>query len=1145
MRASFSNCRPTSARRAGLKKYAAHSLVAWITLPGWLWSASGADHPPDSLEFFEKRIRPVLSEQCYRCHSEKAEKLKGGLHLDSREDLLKGGDTGPAIVPGDVENSLLITTVRWKDKDLAMPPKKPLPPDQLADLEAWVKAGAPWPKNDGPKSAKKESFNIQKRKVEHWCWASPSAHSVPTVNAAQWRQSPIDPFILSKLQAQGLKPANEADRPTLIRRATFDITGLPPTPAEVDAFVADKSPDAFSRVIDRLLGSPHFGERWGRHWLDLVRFAETRGHEFDPAIPNAWQYRDYVIRALNADIPYNQFAMEHIAGDLIPPRIDPRSGANESILGTGFWMLGEEVHSPVEIRQDEVERMDNRLDVMGKTFLGLTISCARCHDHKFDAISHKDYYALSGFLISSGYRQARFETLESHTQLGRELETLRNSSRPALLKATHRALKPGLGRMSKNLLAAADSLHGTPADTAAHTHQTELADTQRWIAELGAANKDQKHPLFLFAKLASEKGMDTPDKFSARLKALLRPATAVALRPPLPAESVVIDYAKLDTRHWLQDGVSFGSQPVPVGAPLFETAGNSAFLGINTRAAAVRDRFWKSLAIKNSQRDTGKLGQWDRSEQTLRTPDFNLKSKGLWYLVKGSGRAYAAVNSHLIIQGPLHGRLLFEWKAKEPGWHWQHHALETYHGHRLHVEFSPIPNEDLSIAMVVQADESPAAPPSFNPLLLKALENQTSLAGAATALEKLFGDVADQVGSDALAEAPSATDRAEIADWILRNAPVLVPAGSPQAQELAGAEAEFIRKQKALSGRIRSDSQTAPAAFDGSGVDEFLLVRGQSKSPGAQIPRRFLEAIAGPEPMKIKSGSGRRELAQEITAATNPLFARVMVNRVWHHLFGKGIVPTVDNFGVLGQKPSHPELLDFLALRFAGEHRWSLKTLIRELMLSRAYQMSSQPSDFAAEQADPENLLLHRMNVRRLEGEAIRDAVLAVSGRFNPKVGGPSVPVHLTSFMEGRGAPKEKGPLDGDGRRSIYTIVRRNFLPPMMLAFDTPIPFNTMGRRNISNVPAQALILMNDPFIVEQAGVWAKKHAGLADPRARISALYRDAFGRPPAAEEVVSAEEFLRTQAQLYQTEDPQNQKLWADLCHVLLNTKEFIYLN
>lgn len=1145
MQAPLTSLRKLSADRPPFRKHLAPRLLALIGLPGSLWSASGADHSPESLEFFEKRIRPVLSEQCYRCHSEKAEKLKGGLHLDSREDLLKGGDTGPAIVPGDVENSLLITTVRWKDKDLAMPPKKPLPPEQLADLEAWIKAGAPWPKEEGAKSAKKETFSIQKRKTEHWCWAAPAALPPPTVSAAPWQKSPIDPFIFSKLEAQGLQPAGEADRPTMIRRATFDITGLPPTPAEVDAFVADQSPDAFSRVVDRLLASPHFGERWGRHWLDLVRFAETRGHEFDPAIPNARHYRDYVIRALNADVPYNQFAMEHLAGDLTPPRLDPKSGANESILGTGFWMLGEEVHSPVEIRQDEVERMDNRLDVMGKTFLGLTISCARCHDHKFDAISQRDYYAISGFLISSGYRQARFESLEAHKQLGRELETLRNSERPALLKAATRALQPGLGRMSKTLLAAGDALRGAPPEAAAQNHQADPGETRQWFAELSDANKDPKHPLSLFAKLASEKDLDTPEKFSARLETLLAAATGAPSPAAIPAESVVVDYAKLDPHHWLQDGLSFGSQPVPAGAPLFDASGNGVFLGINTRGAAVRDGFWRDLAVKDSERDEGRLGQWERGEQTLRTPDFTLKGKGLWYLVKGSGRAYAAVNSHLIIQGPLHSKLLFEWKTSEPGWHWQHQALETYQGHRLHVEFSPVPNGDLSIAMVVQSDERPPLPPPFNPLIVKALGNQTSLASAAAALEKTFQEAAGQLGAAAIAQAPGAEERAEIADWLLRKAPLFAPQNSPESRALADAGGGFIAKQKALSARVRPHSQTAPAAFDGSGVDEFLLVRGQSKSPGAQIPRRFLEAIAGPEPMRIKSGSGRLELAQQITAASNPLFARVMVNRVWHHLFGKGIVPTVDNFGVLGIKPSHPELLDFLALRFAGENRWSLKSLIRELMLSRAYRMSSQPNDLAAEQADPENLLLHRMNVRRLEGEAIRDAVLVVSGRFNPQVGGPSVPVHLTSFMEGRGAPKEKGPLDGDGRRSIYTIVRRNFLPPMMLAFDTPIPFNTMGRRNISNVPAQALILMNDPFIVEQARVWAKKHAALADARQRISALYRDAFGRLPTPEETASAQEFIRDQAKLYQIQDPSDEKPWADLCHVLFNTKEFIYLN
>jgi hypothetical protein len=277
---------------------------------------------------------------------------------------------------------------------------------------------------------------------------------------------------------------------------------------------------------------------------------------------------------------------------------------------------------------------------------------------------------------------------------------------------------------------------------------------------------------------------------------------------------------------------------------------------------------------------------------------------------------------------------------------------------------------------------------------------------------------------------------------------------------------------------------------------------------------------------------------------SNPLTARVMVNRVWHHLFGRGIVPTVDNFGVLGQVPSHPELLDFLARRFVHDQGWSVKALIRELVLSQTYQMSSRPTDEFAEQTDPENVLLHRMNVRRLEGEAIRDAILSVSGRLQPSIGGPSVPVYLTPFMEGRGRPGSSGPLDGDGRRSLYMAVRRNFLPPMMLAFDAPIPFNSMGRRNISNVPAQALILMNDPFVVEEAARWAKREMVRQDAAERVQEMYHEAFSRPADETELSAAGEFIRDQAKRYGLSAP-DEKVWADFAHVLFNVKEFIYLN
>jgi hypothetical protein len=546
-----------------------------------------------------------------------------------------------------------------------------------------------------------------------------------------------------------------------------------------------------------------------------------------------------------------------------------------------------------------------------------------------------------------------------------------------------------------------------------------------------------------------------------------------------------------------------------------------------------------------------------------------LASESLWYLVRGSGRAYAVVDSHLIINGPLHGALLNQWAAADDRWHWVEHRLPAYAGHRLHVEFSPVGGGELAIAMVVQAAEMPPMPGAPNALLLSAFQDigVNSPEAVARATQRAFAHACERMDQDELGAAGAghliaaggdqltsvgarqlanemAHGSVELADWMIRHIDLFAPAGSPARKQLLETAEPFIAAQNDIAARVPAGSHTAPAMFDGSGVNEFVLVRGQAKTPGPLVPRRFLEAIAGSDQPEINHGSGRLELARRIVDPSNPLVSRVIVNRVWHHLFGRGIVPTVDNFGVLGQPPSHRELLDYLALHFMRDQGWSLKKLIREIVLSRAYQMSSQPADAVAEQSDPDNLLLHRMNLRRLEGEAIRDAILAVSGRLDPKLGGPSVPVHLTEFMEGRGKPAQ-GPLDGDGRRSIYIAVRRNFLQPMMLAFDTPIPFNCMGRRNISNVPSQALILMNDPFVVEQAKVWVRRLPRDAAPAQRVRQMYLAAFGRPPEESELADAVTFLREQGGLYASDEPGDERVWADFAHVLFNVKEFIYLN
>jgi hypothetical protein len=442
------------------------------------------------------------------------------------------------------------------------------------------------------------------------------------------------------------------------------------------------------------------------------------------------------------------------------------------------------------------------------------------------------------------------------------------------------------------------------------------------------------------------------------------------------------------------------------------------------------------------------------------------------------------VDEHSLIAGPLHGSLVMDFPAGS-GFRWVTHDLTPYRGQHTHVEFTPAKGSDFAVAMVVQGS---AAPPVPAPDADAVAANQ--------GLDQEDADVKRTI-------------------------------------------AEYLAARERVVKNIRPTSRLAPAIWEGTGVDEAVFVRGSPKAPGERVPRRFLEALTGTAPITTGPGSGRLELARAITdPARNPFAARVAVN----HLFGRGLVASVDNFGVLGEAPTHPELLDYLAARFLRDG-WSMKRLIRELVLSSSYAMASSASP-AAEQADPQDLLLHRMRLRRLEGESIRDAMLAVTGRLDRAQFGPSIPVHLTPFLEGRGRPGKSGPLDGAGRRSVYQSVYRNFLNPFLQAFDTPIPFSTVGRRQVSNVPAQALILMNDPFVHEQAEVWATgvlTRPGTTEER--IRRMYVAAFGRPPAADELAACRRFLREQAARYRT-TAADVKPWTDLAHTLFNAKDFIYL-
>jgi hypothetical protein len=1130
-----------------------------LIVAGCTFLAPAAD--PAAVEFFEKKVRPVLAENCFKCHG--GGKKKGSLALDSRAGLLQGGDKGPAIVPGKPEESRLIEAIGYKNAELQMPPRGKLPEAVVRDLTAWVRMGAPWPAEQRPGVvADKSGIDIEKRKTEHWAWKPLRAPSLPAVKARGWPQCDVDRFVLAKLEEKGLSPAQPAERRTWLRRVSFDLIGLPPTPGEIEAFLEDESAEAAVRVVDRLLASPHFGERWGRHWLDLVRYAESRGHEYDYLLPNAWQYRDYVLRAFNADLPYDQFIVEHLAGDLLDkPRLHRTQGFNESILATAFWFLGEELHSPVDVALDEADRFDNRLDVFGKAFLGLTVACARCHDHKFDAISTRDYYSLYGFLQSGTYRQVRFDTCEHEKRLAAELDRLRSHGRKEVLRSLVEDMRPVARRLAEYVLAAQEAISAEPSSSTedperlnkrlaqlASQHHLDATVLGRWVAHLVKAAEDPEDPFHVFARPEVAKPLvESWKRRHAEAEAALTKA------------EIVIDYARSRPEDWITDGGAFGVRPVHVGMLRLSGTPQRPEVRVATQAAAESDRAWPALRVPpGTENEPGALARMTRAGRTLCTPSFVVGPGKVFFLARGTGQVYASVCSHVLIEGPLHGNLVDSVQTK--GWQWVGLDLTRYKGYRAHLEFTAREGAEFAVAKVVQAEKVPALvePPTLALLPLVTGQADKQAQGAsegdpaclvhmtglcqitpsardlAVRYERMLSDLLDRLATDRI-DTPS---DARLADWVVQRPELFGAEGA-----LAKSAGALLERQSRLLANLPMQSRLALAILDCNGVDGRVFIRGSAKAPGDVVPRRFLEALAGPTRLSTRKGSGRLELAQQITdPARNPFLPRVLVNRVWHHLFGRGIVGSVDNFGVLGEPPTHPELLDHLADQFVRQG-WSIKSLIRTLALSSIYRMSCKPCPEAGA-IDPQNLLLHHLRMRRLEGEAIRDALLSVSGRLDCQMFGPPVSVYLNDFQTGRGRPTP-GPLDGDGRRSVYLSVRRNFLSSLLLTFDTPIPFSTVGRRSVSNVPAQALILMNDPFIHQQAEVWARRT--LAEPGTcgdRIRKMYTRAFGRDPTEIEHAICQDFLKAQsAQLGPA--PNALAVWTDLAHALINTKEFLFLH
>lgn len=974
-----------------------------------------------------------------------------------------------------------------------------------------------------------ESFDLASRKERlPWIWQVPTRQTVPTPKNSP-ASTDVDRFLRARLDAVGIQPAPPTDDRTWLRRVHFALVGLPPSPETVRAFLDDSSAAKRERIVDALLQSPHFGERWARHWMDLVRYAESRGHESDFLIPNAWQYRDYLIRAFNDDVPYDRFVAEHVAGDLIPPRTQPVTGANESVLGTGWAFLGEEVHSPVDIRQDECERVDNKVDVLSKTFLGLTVACARCHDHKFDAISQRDYYALSGFILGSSYRQVRFETMEQHHRAAADLETLRSQARGPIAASVAETLQPGLASLTNTFMAIREVVQGGSLNDVARVHGLPVATLGAWTNQWQSAAGNPNHPLHA---IASRYGA-TPTAPGQAIAANGTTSTVSSAFPP--SARVIADFTAPGRTPWKTDGPGFGMRPLSAGDLVLGTNAFRPIVRVMAYGAASRDAFWNRLSLEpGNEAEAGSHAATARSGRMLRTPTVELTSGRLHYLIRGKTRVYAGVDSHIMVAGPLHGGLVAGFDGgREPTW--VTHDLTQYAGHRAHLEFAPDGDGDLDLLMVVESPEKP----TFRPVAPWQPHFNTATASfedVVTALAADLGEASRRLAAGTLSEAPRF---ASLADWLVQNIALF---GDPRPSEAAD---RYLRDVETFARSIPWSSRTAISWMDGTGVDEHLLIRGKPTRPGEVAPRS-LPAAFDAAAVQDSASSGRGALARQLTDPSNPLVARVMVNRLWQHLFGRGIVATPDNFGYLGERPTHPELLDHLAWVFVHEDGWSVKRMIRRLVLTDTFAQSSRAATGRAAEIDPGNTLLHRMPIRRLEGEAIRDTILVVSGRFDARLGGPPVPVHLTEFIIGRGRPDRSGPLDGEGRRSIYTAVPRNFLPTMMVAFDLPTPFSTVGRRNTTNVPGQPLVLMNDPFLHQQARFWAGRllrTLPTANDEGRLNWMFETAYARPPSTEESVACLESLAELRSLHTSRADLD--VWTDLGHALFNANEFIYLN
>lgn len=944
-----------------------------------------ADDPsPADLDHFEKKIRPLLVQHCHECHGP-AGTAEGNLRLDGQSNWLKGGDTGPAIVPGKPDDSSLIKAIRYGG-DIEMPPTGKLPPEVIKTFEEWVARGARAPKGEGAVVSKRV-IDIDKGR-DFWSYKPVTSPSPLEVKNQTWAKVPLDDFILAKLEQADLTPSPEASREVLARRLYFDLWGLPPTPEQIDAFVNDESPEAYEKLVDQLLDSKHFGERFGRHWLDIARFGESltlRGF----VLPNAWRYRDYVIGAFNRDLPYDQFVRQQLAGDLLLDEVPSGDIAEKRrrAVALTFLTLGNNNLEEQDKKQLDMDVVDEQLDVLSKAFLAQTITCARCHDHKFDPIPTKDYYALAGILRST--------QLLEHENVSKWIEA-------PLVMSTAEAIV-----VEKN--------------------ERLLAENEKQLAELQLRIGELKSEL---------------------------PEVADAKKVVAPSElpGIVVD----DTQA-KKVGLWQSSQSV------------KPYIGegyLHDQDAAKGE---KTLTFSPKLPADGKY-----EVRLAYTSGDNRSDAAPVTVFSADGEKTVAIN--MKIPPPIDGRFvsLGEFNFESAG---QSFVIVSNEGAKGHV---------IADAVQFLQPSLPSAPKNSadNPLDVRSSD---------------FG----------AKDSASLVAKRVVLDQLLKDQQLLEDHRKAFKDDIA-------KRPKSMAPRERKEIS-----------DCAIHIRGSVHTLGEIAPRGFLQvATTGPAPLMPTNQSGRKELADWIASKSNPLTARVYVNRIWHWLFGAGLVRSVDNFGSTGELPSHSELLDHLAAQFM-KNGWSTKKLIRTIVLSKTYRQASRENDQGLT-IDPENRLHWRMNRKRLEAECIRDAMLFVSDRLDECKGGPTYKPGLAA---------DYGYAEESPFRSVYLPVFRNALPGIFEPFDFADPSMVVGARNVSTTSPQSLFMLNSALpriCAEQAA----KTLLSTDPldEARLNRAFRISLGRPPTKQERVAAE------AHLEQFKDAP-QLAWTSLLHAIFCSLDFRY--